>query len=100
MAAKHIETMLNEGEAIESILNRFAAVFESLKWVVHLNDPSSGRLIGASKTSLWSWGENITIEVDEDGTTHIKSECKLPTQIIDWGNNKKNVNKLLAALDQ
>lgn len=48
--------------------------------------------------SLTSWGENIDITIlyinDNSSQVTIKSECTLPTQIVDWGKNKSNVEKL------
>lgn len=45
--------------------------------------------------SFSSWGENILIHLlPYNGTQtmiDIKSECSLPTQLVDWGKNKKNV---------
>ena len=52
----------------------------------------------ASDVNFSSWGENIDIDVfyvnDNASQVVIKSECSLPTQIIDWGKNKSNVNKI------
>ncbi len=48
--------------------------------------------------SMSSWGEDIDIILIyvNDSTTQvtIKSECSLPTQVIDWGKNKKNVQQV------
>ncbi len=48
--------------------------------------------------SMSSWGEDIDIILIyvNDNTTQvtIKSECSLPTQVIDWGKNKKNVQQV------
>ena len=45
--------------------------------------------------SMSSWGEEITMLLTpmNAGTTcvSIRSECTMPTQIIDWGKNKKMV---------
>ena len=45
-----------------------------------------------------SWGENIDVDVfylsETSSQVIIKSECAMPTQIVDWGKNKQNVNKL------
>lgn len=53
--------------------------------------------------SLTSWGEDITVTLHpiEEGKTSvvIRSECALPTQVIDWGKNKENVNAMLRHLD-
>ena len=37
-----------------------------------------------------SWGEDVTLTV-ENASIHIISKCVVPTQIIDWGKNRKNV---------
>ena len=45
--------------------------------------------------SFSSWGENILLHLGPINETQtrvdIKSECSLPTQMFDWGKNKKNV---------
>ena len=44
-----------------------------------------------------SWGENITVTLTGySNGTHIRiySECSMPTQLIDWGENEKNVKEL------
>lgn len=52
--------------------------------------------------SFTSWGENITIILSPLGmdqtSVMIRSECALPTQIIDYGKNKQNVEKLIRYL--
>ncbi len=48
--------------------------------------------------SFTSWGEKITITfVSVDTATTlvtIHSECGMPTQVVDWGKNKKVVNNI------
>ena len=48
--------------------------------------------------SVRSWGEDITVTVGTDGTAEIMSECRFPTQILDWGKNRANVTQLLSTL--
>lgn len=52
----------------------------------------------ATSASLTSWGEKIDIYLSAAGdrltNVNIKSECSAPTQIIDWGKNQENVNKI------
>lgn len=54
--------------------------------------------------SLSSWGEHVTINIYQDGTISIYSECIMPLQCFDWGKNKKNVfrffNQLAAFMPQ
>ena len=52
--------------------------------------------------SMASYGEKITVTVtpQQGGTgIHILSECGMPTQIIDYGKNKKNVAAIFRYLE-
>lgn len=62
---------------------------------VTLHDKSSGVIQAKTDFSMKSFGEKIHIQLNKDGFAAVKSECALPTQIISWGKNKKNVNRLL-----
>lgn len=52
--------------------------------------------------SFSSWGENISLHMspynDTQTLIEIKSECSLPTQLVDWGKNKKNVTTIMSYL--
>ena len=51
-----------------------------------------------------SWGEKITILLtalnDSQTSVSIESKCMLPTQIIDYGKNRKNVDQINAYIVQ
>lgn len=55
-----------------------------------------------SGVTFSSWGENVQIAAYalSPVTTQVtvRSECSLPTQIIDWGKNKSNVKSIHAQL--
>ncbi len=55
-----------------------------------------------NSVSLTSWGEEIIITITPDNSgalrVDISSECSMPTQIIDWGKNKENLNKVVGYL--
>jgi hypothetical protein len=65
----------------------------SLGWKLSNSDKAS--LTASTSVSFWSWGEKLTVEVEDDGTVVIRSQCSLPTQCFDWGKNKKNVQRFL-----
>ena len=48
--------------------------------------------------SFRSWGENVSVHVDDTGTVQVTSECSMPTQLVDYGKNKSNVTRFLAGL--
>jgi hypothetical protein len=49
--------------------------------------------------SFWSYGEDLTVEVFDDGEVTVRSECSFPLQWIDWGKNARNCRRLLDAID-
>lgn len=68
----------------------------SLRWRIKQDDPA--RIVAAAGVSLWSWGETVSIDVLPDHTLAITSKCVLPTQCLDWGKNRRNVEQLVAKL--
>ena len=47
--------------------------------------------------NLWSFGETVAVTVAPDHVL-LRSACVMPTQCIDWGKNRRNVEALRAAL--
>ena len=50
--------------------------------------------------SLYSWGEDLFVEIAPDGTVTTESRCALATQCFDWGKNSENVQRFFARLEQ
>lgn len=51
--------------------------------------------------SFSSWGENITVMLTSQGSqtvVDITSECSMPTQIVDWGKNAENIQRIFLYL--
>lgn len=74
------------------------AGFKMSKWV-----EQNQAYYSESSLSIWSWGEDIQVsfQENEQGTkVKFTSSCKLSTQIIDWGKNKKNTKKFFTALNE
>jgi hypothetical protein len=90
---EEVDYDVSRGELMDAAL----AALEELGW----KGRESGRWRISSSTgvSLWSWGETIIIHVTRDSTLHIRSECALPTQCLDWGRNQSVVRRFLARLD-
>jgi len=72
------------------------SIFASLGW--RGSPTPDGKWIGTSEMSLTSWGERIAVQWVAEGQLHVRSECSVPTQCIDWGRNRENVEKLRRAL--
>lgn len=99
MAAKFEESKkydLNK----EELIIKVKEVLRLCKFKIINIDEKSGVIHAKSKLNIWSWTEDIIVTIEEDGQLNIKSECYLPTQILDWGKNKRNVRKFFSHLDK
>lgn len=78
----------------------FCAVrtLESLRWKVRHVTPN--RVIGAVPYNLLSVGEEIEFLIQYPDECQITSKCMWPTQFIDWGKNRKNIEKILPELQR
>ena len=56
-----------------------------------------GSVIGKVGFNLWSFGETVTA-TPAAGYLLLRSTCVMPTQCLDWGKNRRNVEALQAAL--
>ena len=72
------------------------AGFKMSRWI-----ESNQTFYSESSITIWSWGEDIVVRFEEKGGETLvwfTSSCKLATQFIDWGKNKKNAKKFFTAL--
>lgn len=57
---------------------------------------------GSTGMSLGSWGENLTVSVNDAGpqgtSVTVRSASVMPLQFIDYGKNRRNVEKLAGQL--
>lgn len=79
-----------DAEAVESAMRQ-------LRWSDIHRD--GGSVVGKVGFNVWSFGETVTATLAPDHVV-LRSTCVLPTQCIDWGKNRRNVEALQAALKQ
>ncbi len=70
--------------------------------IVHF-DEVNGTIIAEVGISFWSFGENLRIKVSPNQYNtscliYFESECKIPTTLVDYGKNKRNITNLKSAL--
>lgn len=83
----------------------FDAIQNALASIATVQQVDAERLYVAAtvKPSMSSWGERIQVWVKPEslGTqVTVESRCRLGTQVIDWGRNRRNVNRLLKATSE
>lgn len=60
-----------------------------------------GQMRGTTEMGLMSWGEKVEAWISHGprgATVQLRSACPLPTQVIDFGKNRKNVERVVEAL--
>ena len=80
----------------EEVMGFMEPIIGSLSWSI--TEYSQDHMLISSKAGIRSWGEKIRVTILPSGILHIRSECSLSSQCIDWGKNKKNVNRLIVAI--
>ncbi len=67
-----------------------------------IDDVGHASVMGSMPLNAWSFGERIDVLISphgDDVIIDITSRCSLPTQVMDWGRNRKNVRKLYQSMD-
>jgi hypothetical protein len=83
----------------EALKEAVARALSALGWAAYGNW-SGRRFVAEVGVSFWSWGEEIRVRIDTDGTVSVESACRLPTQCFDWGKNQRNVDAFLELVDE
>ncbi len=79
-----------------------AAVYQALVTAGVTNVRGGGGVLEGGTSVGWtSWGEKVTATVGfgpRGSVVTLASTCSMPTQLVDFGKNKKNVTKVVEAL--
>lgn len=60
-----------------------------------------GTMYGSVPFGWRSWGENVSATIGfgpRGAVVTLHSECAMPTQLLDWGKNRKNIERVVEAL--
>lgn len=63
---------------------------------VRVNEVSSGIFTASFPVSWCSWGETVEVSLDGDASLRAQSRCVFPAQVIDWGKNKRNLERFFS----
>lgn len=91
-----LELPVDTNKAVEAARHAVATVIQSAP-VVH-----GSAVMGSVRTSWASWGEDLTLTVAgaaNGSRITVKSASRLPTQFLDWGKHRKNLNRLQHELE-
>jgi hypothetical protein len=67
-------------------------LIDKLGWSVV--DVSHNSVTATTKPSGASWGERVIFEVASDNAIEAISRCAFPLQLVDWGKNKANIERV------
>jgi hypothetical protein len=103
--------MAPSSEASRRFAGEFDTVFDAVcraaraeQMKVRHADPATGIVAVSSDMTAFSWGENADIRVwrideSDGGGIGVAVESKLKFGLVDWGKNKRNIDKLFARVD-
>lgn len=90
---------------VQNIINelRSPRLAGMLRFYWQSNGPQPLQFNFKHSASFTSWGEHISVTLypinENETSVNIRSECSMPTQIIDWGQNSDNINLLFRHLE-
>lgn len=97
ITARYTDIRSVNSDRVQTI-QRVIDALKSLKFRIIEKDEKNGVIVARTRLNIWSWTEKVTIKIDPNGKLHIESKCSLPTQIVDWGKNRRNVENLFAQI--
>ena len=69
-----------------------------LTFVNYVPFPNQVTFNFSSGVTFTSWGEDVQISISSTGPNQVmmmvNSVCSMPTQVVDWGKNAENVNRI------
>jgi hypothetical protein len=83
----------------------FAAVCDASRaenMTIRAADRATGTITVSSSVSALSWGENTDIRVwpQDPGTVAVAVQSRLKFGLVDWGRNRRNIERLFARIEQ
>ena|GEM_PF-1733137 len=91
-ATRQVEINVSQAQIAQVV----TGVIDSLRWKGHQVSPTS--FSASAGVGLFSWGENITIDLITPNRIQVKSSCSFPLQCFDWGKNDRNTRTFLTQL--
>lgn len=79
-------------------MERVIDALNTLKYRILEKDERSGVITARSRLNIWSWTEKVVVNIEDCGHVSVESKCTLPTQVVDWGKNRRNVEKVFSLI--
>lgn len=85
--------------AFGEVFKTSLSVLRSLKIDVNYQNKTEGIISGETESTIWSWGELISIKLErKDNNTIVKINSESKAQLIDWGKNEKNEERIMQTI--
>lgn len=98
--ARQYSTTVTFSTSPEAVLAATADVLQRDFRVTAVPGPTG--VSGSTGISLMSWGEKLSVTIDSAGpqgtSVTVRSASAMPLQVIDYGRNRRNVEKLAGQL--
>ena len=87
----------------DEVFDALIRAIEKVKGMkVKSSDKVTGQVVVKTSVSLASWGETVNLEVVEAGPQQatVRVSSKVKAQLVDWGKNQKNIDRIFAAMSE
>ncbi len=100
----YVTSQYKTAQSYPKTTNFTPLLFKSLREAKFTNIHQTGnQFVAHANATMSSWSEVITInylERDGEAIIEVESKCAVPTQIFDWGKNRRNVKRFFMILEQ
>lgn len=81
---------------VNEVFDACRQALEKLDFSIETADKQNSTITASAGTSFFSWGEDIQVILERaEGKVEVKVESSSKAQLIDWGRNSDNEEKIM-----
>lgn len=86
---------------LETVLEAVPTVVQKLSWKIDRMDRPLHRFRVKIGMSVWTWDQTMFIDINkiDEGTTQVHVFSEAGGQVVDYGKNRKDIEKFLRELE-
>jgi alpha-tubulin suppressor-like RCC1 family protein len=88
-------------EDFDIVFNSCIQTLKNLDITLNVADKKNKTITGTTKSSLWSWGENIQLNFEKVNqySTKVEVESTSTAQLFAWGKNEQNEKMIIESIN-
>ena len=88
-------------KSFKEVFNACKTAIKKCGFIIESFDEKKGYIYASSPPSIFSWGEEITIEVKRKDakSTEVRVSSMPKAQLFDWGKSRENERRIMESLE-